>query len=222
MSNTKSNQLDTTENSTMAGLIRIPLGHIVVSGRWRNSDLVEVLQSSIPVHFEDNLAVVDFYPSNYTGVIYISEADIVSSTGYKRKLAKLRKANKVRGIVIAEKSPVSEQYILDLQKFANLELGMVLLLVENQTEAAKLLIQMVHVEIKTDINPLMKKPKPCSYDEAVLNTLMCVPKLGEVKAKLILQTYKSLKDVCNAPTESLGNIVGMACARNIKKFFDNT
>ncbi|XP_050396415.2 Fanconi anemia core complex-associated protein 24 [Patella vulgata] len=223
VSDSKRKQHDKTGSSYVQDFtetpVRVPYGHIVVSGRWRNTELMETLQSSIPVHFEDSLGVVDFHTSSYTGIIYISEADLISSTSYRRKLAKLRKANKVRGVVIAEKTSVSQQYLSDLQRFANLELGLVLLFVENEQEGAKLLVQMVHVETRNASNLIMKKPKSINIDEAILNTLTCVPKLGDVKAKLILQKYKSLKDICNAPVEDLSEIVGQACAKNIKSFF---
>lgn len=44
----------------------------------------------VNVLFEDNTGIIDFYPSEHTGVIYVSEADLVSGAMYKRKMAKLR------------------------------------------------------------------------------------------------------------------------------------
>lgn len=41
--------------------------------------------------FEDNLGVVDFFPSSKIGVIFIREPELVSFSGQKKKLAKLRK-----------------------------------------------------------------------------------------------------------------------------------
>ena len=49
----------------------------------------------------------------------------------------------VRGIVIAERTPMSDQYFAALQKFTVLELGLVLMPVTNQSEAAGLLTQIV-------------------------------------------------------------------------------
>ena len=46
---------------------------------------------SVQVHYDDNLGVVDFHTSSQTGVIYVSESDMVAATGYRRKLAMLRK-----------------------------------------------------------------------------------------------------------------------------------
>lgn len=45
---------------------------------------------SCRVLFEDSLGMVDFCPAQTIGVVYVTEADLVSGQGYKRKLAKLR------------------------------------------------------------------------------------------------------------------------------------
>jgi len=49
----------------------------------------------------------------------------------------------MRGIVLAERTPTSCQYFAGLQTFAVLELGLVLIPVSIQNEAADLLIQLV-------------------------------------------------------------------------------
>ena len=52
----------------------------------------------------------------------------------------------MRGIVLAEKTPISKQYFPSLQKFTVLELGLVLLVIVNQNEAGGLLAQMVRTD----------------------------------------------------------------------------
>lgn len=46
---------------------------------------------NVQVLFEENLGVVDFFPSSKIGVIFIREPELVSFSGQKKKLAKLRK-----------------------------------------------------------------------------------------------------------------------------------
>jgi hypothetical protein len=55
----------------------------------------------------------------------------------------LLQLNAFRGVVIAEKTRLSRQYFVALQKFVVLELGLVLVPVSQQTEAAGLLVKMV-------------------------------------------------------------------------------
>ena len=45
--------------------------------------------------FEDRLGVVDFHPSSEMGVVYITEAELVTGNLYKRKVAKLRRVSKL-------------------------------------------------------------------------------------------------------------------------------
>lgn len=48
-----------------------------------------LITGSIQVLYDDNLGLIDFYPSSNTGVVYITEAELVSNS--YRRLAKLRK-----------------------------------------------------------------------------------------------------------------------------------
>lgn len=47
----------------------------------------------INVLFQDQMGIVDFYPSGDSAVIYINEGDLVLGGSYKRKIVKLRKAS---------------------------------------------------------------------------------------------------------------------------------
>ena len=55
---------------------------------------------SVNVVYEENLGVVDFHPSKDVGIVYVSEADLVSGQTYKRKLVKLRKVSSVKVYII--------------------------------------------------------------------------------------------------------------------------
>lgn len=52
-------------------------------------------------------------------------------------------ANSVRGIVLVEKTSTSGQYFADLQHFCNLEMGLSVIPISGQAEAASLLSQIV-------------------------------------------------------------------------------
>ncbi|XP_033755152.1 Fanconi anemia core complex-associated protein 24-like [Pecten maximus] len=202
---------------------KVPVGHIVICGKWRGSDLASVLQGSVQVLYEDDLGLIDFYPTGNQGVVYLPEADLITSGTYKRKLAKLRKANKVCVLVMAERTATSQQYYSPLQNFCMLELGFSLLPVPSQREAAGLLIQMVHCEGKSpELNPFGKKKKAVHLDPAILTTLQCVPKLGEVKDKLLLQTFKNIQSISVASVEELAAVIGKASASQVKMFFSES
>ena len=56
------------------------------------------------------------------------------------------KSSNLQGIVIVEKTQMSEQYFPAVQKFTVLDLGMVLLPVANQLEASCLIVQLVSTD----------------------------------------------------------------------------
>jgi len=41
--------------------------------------------------FDESLGVIDFCPSSNIAVVYISEAELVASSAYRRRLVRLRK-----------------------------------------------------------------------------------------------------------------------------------
>uniref|UniRef100_A0A672QHH5 FA core complex associated protein 24 n=1 Tax=Sinocyclocheilus grahami TaxID=75366 RepID=A0A672QHH5_SINGR len=121
-----------------------PYGHILTHERWRRSTLAQTLKGSVKTIFEEELGVVDFYLSNKTCVLYVSESDLVAGNSYRRNIVRFRNANSgLQAIVIVEKTPLSEQYFSGLQKFVVLELGLTLLPVSTAPEAAQLIAQLV-------------------------------------------------------------------------------
>ncbi|XP_064599200.1 Fanconi anemia core complex-associated protein 24-like isoform X2 [Liolophura sinensis] len=168
--------------------------------------------------YEEDLGVVDFHPSMSVGVIYLSEADIITGTAYKRKLVKFRKANRCKGVILAERTAMSSQYYSALQRFVVLELGFVLIPVANQTEAGTFLVQMVNVETKPEGNPFKKKKTGHHTDLALLESLQCIPKLGVVKVKALLVNFHSIEEICNASTDELAKVIGRAGAAHLKDF----
>ncbi|GFR72821.1 fanconi anemia-associated protein of 24 kDa [Elysia marginata] len=199
-------------------IINVPVGHIIANSRWKGSSLATDLQSSIPVHFENSSDVVDFYPSTNVGVIFLSEADTVEGCAYKRRAARLRRASTVRGAVIIEKTPTSAQYLLDIQKFCVGNLGLHVVPVKNQAEAAAFLVQLVYAEGKLGSNPFKKDQKREPSDPAVLNALMSFRGVGSTSAKSLLESFPSLKQLCKASLKDLAEVVGKASAGKLYQF----
>ncbi|KAK2152530.1 hypothetical protein LSH36_326g05037 [Paralvinella palmiformis] len=160
----------------------------------------------VNILYEDRLGVVDFHPSSDMAVVYLSEGDLVAGSSYKRKLAKLRMASSMRGIVLAERTPTSCQYFAGLQTFAVLELGLVLIPVSIQNEAADLLIQLVSLENRPQTNQFRMKRKSQPPDGAIFATLQLIPRLGEIKARALLDKFHSIDQICNATLEKCRRI----------------
>jgi len=43
--------------------------------------------------FDDSLTLFDFCPSNNIAVVYVTEAELVASSAYRRRLVRLRKVS---------------------------------------------------------------------------------------------------------------------------------
>ncbi|XP_062997502.1 Fanconi anemia core complex-associated protein 24 [Elgaria multicarinata webbii] len=172
---------------------------------------------------EDGLGVVDFHLSNRSCVLYISEADLVAGNGFRRRLVRFRNACTLQGIVIVEKTQISDQYFPAVQKFVVLELGMTLLPVANQGEAAQLIIQLVHEQMKDQAsNPFLNKKCPKLLEVSVFQTVQQIPGVGKTKALLLLERFGNLHQLCNASVQELEQVVGRSLAQQIHTFFTQT
>uniref|UniRef100_A0A8C6YAB1 FA core complex associated protein 24 n=1 Tax=Naja naja TaxID=35670 RepID=A0A8C6YAB1_NAJNA len=128
-----------------AGAINVPLGHVIGHEKWKGSQIAKEMQGKVKLILEDGLGLVDFHLSNRCCILYISEADLVTGSGFKRRLVCFRNACNLQGIVFVEKTQISNQYFPEVQKFVILELGMTLLPVASQKEAAQLIAQLADI-----------------------------------------------------------------------------
>ncbi|XP_076357914.1 Fanconi anemia core complex-associated protein 24-like isoform X2 [Tachypleus tridentatus] len=169
--------------------IIVPYGHIIISYKWKGTELAKALEKGVKVIVSEQLGVVDFHPSSNVAVVYVSEVDIIVGTSFKRKLVKMRQADCMRGVVILEKTQYTTQQFYSLQKFTVLELGLSLIPVANLSEAGQLLIQMVHAENKESCNPFRLKKQIPPMEVLLVKTLTCIPSLGDVKAQALVQKF---------------------------------
>ncbi|XP_076988360.1 Fanconi anemia core complex-associated protein 24 [Tamandua tetradactyla] len=206
--------------SVGTGPVCVPLGHVVANEKWRGSQLAQEMQGKIKLIFEDGLTPVDFHISNRSCILYITEADLVAGNGYRKRLVRVRNASDLQGIVLVEKTQMSEQYFSAVQKFTVLDLGMVLLPVANQMEASCLIIQLVQEQAKEHSkNPFLRKKRPVLSEASLLRTVQQIPGVGKVKAPLLLQKFPSIQQLSNASIQELQQVVGQAAAQQIHTFF---
>ncbi|XP_031471369.1 Fanconi anemia core complex-associated protein 24 [Phasianus colchicus] len=202
-----------------AGSVVVPYGHVVGNEKWRGSGLARRLQGKTKLVFEDGLGLVDFHLSNRICVLYISEADLVAGDEFKRRLVRFRNTSSLGGIVIVEKTPISEQYFSAVQKLVVLQLGMVLLPVANQEEASQLITQLVREQSKDHTsNPFLRKQCSQLAEASVFRTVQQIPGVGKTKALLLLQQFGSIHQICNASVKELELVVGPTVAQQIHAF----
>lgn len=162
---------------------------------------------------------MDFHLSNRICVLYISEADLVAGDEFKRRVVRFRNASSLGGIVIVEKTPITEQYFSAVQKLVVLQLGMVLLPVANQGEASQLITQLVREQSKDHTsNPFLRKQCSQLAEASVFRTVQQIPGVGKTKALLLLQQFGSIHQICNASVKELELVVGQTVAQQIHTF----
>ncbi|NWZ34873.1 FAP24 protein, partial [Brachypodius atriceps] len=206
-----------------AGSIVVPYGHVIGNEKWRGSEVAQRLQGKVRLIFEDGLGLVDFHLSNRTCILFISEADLVAGDEFKRRLVRFRNASSLRGIVIVEKTQISDQYYSGVQKLVVLELGMVLLPVANQGEASQLITQLVSFCVREQsrdrgANPFLRKQPAQLAEPAVLQAVQHIPGVGKTKALLLLQQFGSIHRLCNTSINELEQVVGQTVAQQIYTF----
>ncbi|XP_071612860.1 Fanconi anemia core complex-associated protein 24 [Heliangelus exortis] len=202
-----------------AGSISVPYGHVIGNEKWRGSEIAQRLQGKIKLIFEDGLGLVDFHISSRTCILYISEADLVAGDEFKRRLVRFRNASSLGAIVVVEKTQISDQYFLAVQKLVVLELGMVLLPVANQGEASQLIAQLVREQSKDPSrNPFLRQKRFQLAEPSVFRTVQQIPGVGKTKALLLLQQFGSIHRLCNASVNELEQVVGQTVAQQIHTF----
>ncbi|NXC26771.1 FAP24 protein, partial [Campylorhamphus procurvoides] len=206
-----------------AGPVIVPYGHVIGNEKWRGSEVAQRLQGKVQLIFEDGLGPVDFHLSDRTCILYISEADLVAGDEFKRRLVRVRNASNLRGLVIVEKTQITNQYFSAVQKFVVLELGMVLLPVANQGEASQLIIQLVSFCVREQgrdqsTNPFLHKQRPPLPEPAAFRAVQHIPGVGKTKALLLLEHFGTIHRLCNASLGELEQVVGQTAAQQIYTF----
>ncbi|CAH7359030.1 Fanconi anemia core complex-associated protein 24 [Phodopus roborovskii] len=203
-----------------AGPVHVPLGHIVANEKWRGSQLAQEMQGKVKLVFEEGLALADFYLSSRSCILYVTEADLVAGHGYRKRLVRVRNSGHLQGIIIVEKTQISEQYFPAVQKFIVLNLGMALLPVANQLEASCLITQLVQEQTQEPSrNPFLRKKRCVLSELSLVQTVQQIPGVGKVKAPLLLQKFPTIQHLSNASIQELEEVVGHAVAQQIHAFF---
>ncbi|XP_058501725.1 Fanconi anemia core complex-associated protein 24 [Solea solea] len=204
-----------------AGLLNAvpPHGHVIANDKWRDTTLVHNLKGGgVKILFETELSLTDFHLPNKSCVLYVSECDIVAGNNYKRKLVRYRNASSsFQGLVLVERTRLSEQFFSVVQKFVVFDLGLTLLPVSGQTEASQLIAQIVHSGSRE--NPFRRSSSSQLLDPLVLAVVQRVPGVGRIKALALLQNFSSLQRLCSATIDELDPVVGPAAAQHIHTFF---
>ncbi|XP_071755195.1 Fanconi anemia core complex-associated protein 24 [Centroberyx gerrardi] len=196
-----------------------PLGHVIAHEKWRSSPLIQSLKGGgVKPVFEKELGVVDLHLPNKSCVLYVSECDVIAGNSYRRKLVRYRNAGgSLQRLVVVEKTRLSEQYFSSVQRLVVLDLGLTLLPVGGQSEAAQLIAQIVHGEGRE--NPFRRRSSSRLPEPLVLALVQRVPGVGRVKALALLRRFSGVRRLAGAEASELEAVVGQTAAQHIHSFF---
>nr|CAB3244199.1 Fanconi anemia core complex-associated protein 24 [Phallusia mammillata] len=220
----KSTSYATTQCTPVRRGLSVPPGTLLLHPRWKDTDLVSHLKGKVTISVMGEIGVADFHPTCHSCVMYVTEKDIVSSAAYRRRIAKLRNARGFqKRCVLVDKTDVTHFQFWDIQKFIVLDCNMNILGVDGCKEAASYLCQMVMSAMKTPSrNPFVGKTQGPAYtDAAILSVVLKFPRIGETKAKLLLEKFKNIENIVNASQASLTDVVGESAAKQLHRFFNN-
>ncbi|KAG0722473.1 Fanconi anemia core complex-associated protein 24 [Chionoecetes opilio] len=200
---------------------------LVVALCWRDTQLATLLTPLITLSYKEDLGEADFLPSHSAAVIFISEADILSGGGFRRRVVKFRQSLSLeaeRRVVVAQNTPLTAQHFNTLQKFISIDLGLPVIPVQTLQETAQLLVRMVASEKKSQSNPFrIRLRNTASQDLQLLHSLTsCIQGLGVQKAKALLTRFGTLQALALAPLEALEGVVGKGIAVSVYEFFNES
>ncbi|KAL5515698.1 hypothetical protein EMCRGX_G000902 [Ephydatia muelleri] len=191
---------------------------IVMSEKYKDSEMHTILKGLVTVRLEsaEHMGSVDFWPCSGTGCVFLPEADVINVTALvKAKLCNLAKVAS-KGVVLAESTAVSEQYVDSLQQLATLEMRLVTLPVTTKLDAAKILVHLM----QTSHGEVIKQPSHRGpVEKALLEAVQCLPKTGTVKGKALLEKFGSLRAISLATVKELAAVVGQSSAVSIYAYF---
>lgn len=205
--------------STDESTVVVPTGHIVANLKWQNTELISHINEKAKVIFMSDIQNIDFFPSSSVAVIYVSESDLlVDNSVYKQKIYNFfRSSTPLNKIVLVEINSLTNHLFSCIQKLVVLDYKLKLICFSNVEEVASALQQFVSISLmKTNVfsNAVHNK---CFVDSNVLTFVNGFKGVGRSKALLLLEKYKTVKNILDAPLSDLQKIVPSQCAKFIKE-----
>jgi len=208
--------------------VSVPLGHCIVSEKWRGTKTAESINKVMKVTYMDGMGVADFQPGNTTIVMLWGEAEIIRGEDFlKEKLKKLykQKDDSIRqtAVIIFSKSDLTSQYLQEIEQLSVIEFGIPIVPLVKVEEEIGQLMQQFEIVCRKTKNPFRvdqnEKKKMDNIQNNILLALVKIPNLSEKKARELLKRFGSLKGVARAKQYELAEVLGTNMARGVADFF---
>ena len=198
----------------------VPTGHIVANLKWQNTEIISHINKKVKVIFMSDIKNIDFFPSTTVAAIYIPESDLViDNSVYKQRIYSFYRSHAPQNkIVLVEINNLTSHLFIGIQKLVVLDYKLKLICFSNLEEVASALQQFVSISMmKSNIFSNVIVHNRCFVDSNVLNLVNGFKGVGKSKALLLLQKYKTVKNILDAPLLELEKIVSSQSAKFIKE-----
>ena len=195
---------------------KVPTGYVMLNGRLAGGEIHKLLNEKYFVNIDETLGTIDIVYLDGKGVLYVEEHELISKENSKKRILEF-KAKVNQGIVLVE-SMLFDDNFMEFQNFVVIEFKLNLMMVVSKIEAVELLGKIIQEELNPKNNPFLIKQKPISKEKCILNALQNIPKLGNVKAKVIMENFHTIEKLVKATEEDLVLLVGKSSAKTLYNF----
>ena len=195
---------------------KVPTGYLMLNGRLAGSEIYRLLKAKFFVNIDETLGTVDIVYLEGKGVLYVEEHELLAVEDSKKRVSNF-KTTVNQGIVFLE-SIVFDENFIEFQNFIVIELKLNLMMVVSKSEAVELLGKIIKEELQPKNNPFLIKQKTISKEKCILNAFQNIPKLGVVKAKLIMEDFRTIEKLLESTEEDLVLLIGKSSARSLYNF----
>jgi ERCC4-type nuclease len=172
------------------------------------------------VSIQDSL--VDVVPCEGTGIFFLPQLDRPILTECYSKMDIL-KNTKLQVIALMEQGD-DHEFWYDFQFRCSYHYGCKCVPVNDTTSAASFIYRLMQQDSKPSksnhLTTMMLAPSKCEGGDTLdrQKTLQNFPGIGETKAQLLLQSFKSISLVASAPVSQLAAHLGPSAARKLETF----
>ncbi|GLH05873.1 hypothetical protein R5R35_008452 [Gryllus longicercus] len=203
------------------GGIKFPCGYILVNKRWTSDPVGRELAKRTKISYSDAMGFVDFYITQECPVIYFSESDLkTKKRECQEKVSKLNSVSSSKGLVIATWNSNVLSEFSDIQEYATLDVGLLVIPVTCHSQLPAILHKLAVEETKSPQKTRKGSGQGGTSLGEQVSLLTNVPGIGEKEAKSLLQRFGNIVSVCEASKDVLENALGENLGTKVFNFFN--
>jgi len=222
MSDSEDDFRDTNSSARVNRIPTIPSGYCLINVKWKKSGLAQNIAKILSVKYVDNLGYADFMLSSKTTVKYLGEGEIVEGIeALTFKIDKMQEDKKGIEVFIYHQMPSTQQYFPVFQNELVIIRGASIVPLSSESQIPQFLQQLQNADLKSnpfDFNHKESETRNKIHTDILLS-LCKIPRLGEKKARMLLEKFGTIKAISKATEADLSTILGHSLSKDLFQFF---